>query len=170
MTTTTLATARSRALEPVQPGDLVVLIGAAASGKTTLLQDVPAHQIVSLDQLRAAVSEPGDQRATADALLLQHQILTARLRRGVTTYIDAVSGLPHHRLQLVDLARQHGRRPVAVLLRVPLDLCLARNARRPDHERVPEKVLCEQHAQTSAAAAALLGEGFAEIRYHRTGH
>ncbi|MFD0532277.1 hypothetical protein ACFQ1I_46155 [Kitasatospora arboriphila] len=72
------------------------MIGASGSGKSSMLLTVAPHQIVSLDQLRAVVSEPGDQTATADALLLQHQILTMRLRRGLTTFIDNVSCESHH--------------------------------------------------------------------------
>ncbi|MFG2823348.1 AAA family ATPase [Kitasatospora sp. NPDC048365] len=97
------------------------MIGASGSGKSTALATVAPHRIVSLDQLRAVVSVPGDQKATADALLLQHQILSMRLRRGLTTYIDNVSCESHHRRQLVDLAHAHGRRTVAVLVDAPLD-------------------------------------------------
>ncbi|MFJ6384697.1 AAA family ATPase [Kitasatospora sp. NPDC092039] len=168
--TTTLATTRARTLDPVEPGDVVVMIGPSASGKSTALLSVPPHQIVSLDQLRAVASAPGDQAATADALLLQHQILSMRLRRGLTTFVDNVSCESHHRLQLVDLAHAHGRRAVAVLTDAPLDLCLARNSSRPDHQRVPEDVLRYQHRMARSARALLLHEGFDEIRHHRTGH
>ncbi len=58
------------------------MIGAGGSGRSTLLATVPPHRIVSLDRLRAVVSEPGDQDSTADAVLLQNQILAMRLRRG----------------------------------------------------------------------------------------
>ncbi|MFB7675286.1 AAA family ATPase [Kitasatospora purpeofusca] len=157
-------------LAPAESGDLVVMIGASGSGKSTLLATVPPHRIVSLDRLRAVVSEPGDQAATADALLLQHQILSMRLCRGETTYVDNVSCEVHHRLQLVDLAHAHGRRAVAVLTDAPLELCLARNAARPDQERVPQDVLRWQHRMARSARELLPGEGWDEIRHHRTGH
>ncbi|MET9183131.1 AAA family ATPase [Kitasatospora aureofaciens] len=155
-------------LDPVEPGDLVVMIGCSASGKSSLLAAVPAHQIVSLDRLRAVASEPGDQDSTADAVLLQHQILGMRLRRAKTSIVDNTSVEPQHRLQLVELAHQYGRRCVAGWVDAPLLTCLARNAVRPDHERVPEDVLRWQHAMARAARLTLPGEGFDEIRHHRT--
>ena len=115
------------ALAPIEPGDLVVMIGASGSGKSTLLATVPPHRIVSLDRLRAVVSEPGDQDSTADAVLLQNQILAMRLRRGLTTWVDNTSAEAHHRAQLVELGHQHGRRVVAAWVDVPLAVCLARN-------------------------------------------
>ncbi|WP_344641262.1 AAA family ATPase [Kitasatospora cystarginea] len=156
-------------LDPVEPGDLVVMIGASGSGKFTTLLTIPPHQIVSLDQPRAVVSEPGDQAATPDAVLLQHQILSMRLRRGLTTFVDNVSCESHHRLQLVELAHAHGRRAVAILTDAPLDLCLTRNSSRPDHQRVPEDVLRWQHRMACSARDLLPREGFDEIRHHRVG-
>ncbi|MFC8454198.1 AAA family ATPase, partial [Kitasatospora sp. NPDC057223] len=82
-------------------------------------------------RLAAPRRKPGDQTATAEAVLLQHQILLARLRRGATTYVDNTSLAPHHRAQLVELAHQHGRRVVAVHCDAPLPLCIERNQARP---------------------------------------
>ncbi|MFF8775071.1 AAA family ATPase [Kitasatospora sp. NPDC015120] len=168
-----MTTTHPRALETVRTaGDLVAVIGASASGKTTLLTaaGIPSHRIVSLDRLRAAVSEPGDQSATPDAVLLQHHILTMRLRRGLTTYVDNTSVEAAHRLQLVGLAHQHGCRAVAIHLDLPLPDCLARNARCAAEARVPEDVLRYQHRMARDARDLLPREGWDEIRHHRTGH
>ncbi|WP_329492541.1 AAA family ATPase (plasmid) [Kitasatospora sp. NBC_01246] len=157
----------ARWLASTRPGDLVVLIGASGAGKTTLLGSVPPHRVVSLDALRAGVSEPGDQSATPDAAVLQHLLLTMRLRRGATTYTDSTSVDIHHRAQLVGLARQFGVRPVALLVGTELEVCLQRNAARPPATRVPEDEVRRQHALALAAVATLPGEGFAEILHHR---
>ncbi|RKE02926.1 AAA family ATPase [Streptomyces sp. TLI_171] len=157
-------------LDPVPEGALVLMIGPPASGKTTLLREVPAHEVVSLDRLRAAVSRPGDQTATADALLLQQQILTMRLRRGETTYVDNCSLTPSHREQLTWLARQFARPTVAVLVDAPFDQLVLRNYARPDHARVPEDFLRAAHRLGRDARQQLADEGFGEIRHHRTGN
>lgn len=156
-------------LDLVQPGDLVVMIGASGSGKTTLLNAVPPHQIVSLDQLRATVSSPGDQSATPDALLIHNQILTMRLRRGKTTYADNTSVLAAHRLRLLRLAYQYGRRAIAVTVDTPLATCLHRNAQRADEQRVPDDVVRLQHRLADAARTRLSEEGFAAV-HHLPGH
>ncbi|MFC8455192.1 AAA family ATPase [Kitasatospora sp. NPDC057223] len=76
----------------------------------------------------------------------------------------------HHRAQLVELAHQHGRRVVAVHCDAPLPLCIERNQARPVERRVPEDVLRRQHRMARSAREFLAGEGFDEIREHRTGH
>ncbi|MFE2727048.1 AAA family ATPase [Kitasatospora sp. NPDC059327] len=162
-----MTTDQARPLDPVQPGDVVCMIGCAASGKSSALRTVPPHQIVSLDRLRAVVSAPGDQDATADAVLLQHQILLARLRRGATTYVDNTSLSAHHRAQLVELAHQYGRRVIAAHFDAPLPLCVERNRARPAEQRVPEDVLRHQHRMSRSARELLAGEGFDEVRLHR---
>ncbi|MER5638164.1 AAA family ATPase [Kitasatospora sp. NPDC002227] len=157
-------------LGPVRAGDAVVMIGASGSGKSSLLAGVQ-DQVVSLDRLRALISAAGDQSATADAILLQHQLLTMRLSRGRTTYIDNVSSLSHHRRHLVDLAHAHGRRAVALWVDTPVETSVQRNALRPDHLRVPEDVLREQHREIGDAAELLellRVEGFDEILHHRS--
>ncbi|MFF2123462.1 AAA family ATPase [Kitasatospora sp. NPDC058184] len=156
-------------LDLVRPGDLVVMIGASASGKSTLLTNVPSHQVVSLDRLRAAVSEPGDQGATPDALLIHNQIIATRLRRGKTTYADNTSVLAAHRVRLVRLARQYGRRAVAITVDTPLDTCLHRNAQRPDEQRVPDVVVRLQHRLAAVVRTRLSEEGFAAV-HHVRGH
>ncbi|MFJ1757289.1 AAA family ATPase [Kitasatospora sp. NPDC088134] len=155
-------------LTPVDEGSLVVMIGPPAAGKTTLLREVPAHQVVSLDLLRAAASRPGDQTATADALLLQQQILTMRLRRGETTYVDNCSLTPGHREQLLWLARQFARPTVAVTVDAPYDQLALRNCVRPAEQRVPEDFLRAAHRLARDARPLLEAEGFDEIRHYRT--
>ncbi|MFD8599196.1 AAA family ATPase [Kitasatospora sp. NPDC059646] len=157
-------------LDPVPDGALVLMIGAPASGKSTLLRDIPTHQVVSLDRLRAAVSRPGDETATADALLLQQQILTMRLRRGETTYVDNCSVLAEHRQPILWLARQYSRPTIAVLVDAPLDQLLQRNARRDDAQRVPEDFVRAAHRFARDARHHLAREQVDEIRRHTSGH
>ncbi|MET9656801.1 ATP-binding protein [Streptomyces sp. NPDC006510] len=71
---------------------LIVLIGAAGSGKSTWASTWPSTQVLELDQFRAMVSdEAGDQSATLSAVNVMHTVLEARLARKRTTVIDATS-------------------------------------------------------------------------------
>lgn len=157
---------------------LVVLIGVAGSGKSTYAARWPAQQVLSLDALRAAVADDEcDQDATGDAAAVLHAIAAARLRRRLTTVIDATNVEAGVREHLVALATAHGMPAVAVVvLDVPLEVCRARNAARPGPRagarwgrRVPDEVLVAQHEHLHASLPALRDEGFAEITVHRPG-
>ncbi|MFB7828173.1 AAA family ATPase [Streptomyces hydrogenans] len=71
---------------------VVVLIGAAGSGKSTFASTWNPSQVLELDHFRAMVSdEPGDQQATADAVAAMRTVLEARLARKKTTVVDSTS-------------------------------------------------------------------------------
>jgi len=145
---------------------LVVLVGAAGAGKSTWCVDhVAAHQVVSLDRLRALVADdPGDQSATPDAVELGTRLVTARLGRGLpVTVVDATNLDPAHRRDLITLAARHHGAAVAVTFTTPLAQCLRRNAHRPGSRRVPEAVLRAQHAAFQAALDTLPVEGFTGV-------
>jgi protein phosphatase len=112
---------------------LVVLIGAAGSGKSTLALDCFAReQILSSDECRRVVcGNPNDQTANEPAFALLNQRLDARLAAGLTTVIDATNTDSRIRIDYASRAAAHGLRPVAVVLRTPLDVCLARQLARP---------------------------------------
>src|SRR6476659_9204776 len=71
---------------------LVVLVGPAASGKTTWAEaNFASHQVVSTDRLRTLVGEgEDDQRASPDAFRLLDAVLHARLQRRLTTVVDTL--------------------------------------------------------------------------------
>jgi predicted kinase len=146
------------------PADaLVLLVGAAGSGKSTwAAARFRASQVVSSDDLRARVSDdPTDQDATREAFAILHAIARARLRRGLLTVVDATNLLAASRRPLLELAVRHGRPMVAVVFDVPLTELLARNARR---ERVvPDAIVRRHHAQKREALVALPGEGYLAI-------
>lgn len=71
---------------------LVVLIGAAGSGKSTWASTWPATQVLELDRFRALVSDDsGCQEATCDAVFALEAVLEARLARRKMTVVDATS-------------------------------------------------------------------------------
>src|SRR6059058_1641801 len=112
---------------------LVVLIGASGSGKSTFGR---AHfkptEVISSDYCRGLVSDDeNDQSATGAAFDLLHHIVGVRLSRGLLTVVDATNVQPEARQALVGLAREHDVLPVAIVLDLPEQTCLERNATRP---------------------------------------
>ena len=144
------------------PSDaLVLLIGVAASGKSTFAR---AHfaptEVLSSDQLRAMITDdPGAQGATDDAFDLLHRILAMRLRRGRLTVVDATNVEAWAREQLLAVARHHRRPAVAIVLDLPLRVALERNAARAGH-RPPPAAIRRQHRWLTDSLASLSHEGF----------
>ncbi|MEW1699474.1 MULTISPECIES: AAA family ATPase [unclassified Streptomyces] len=143
---------------------LICLIGAAGSGKTTLASTWEPTQVLSLDHYREIVSDQaGDQGASGDAVFVLQRVLEARLRRGLTSVIDATNCDKTTRNGLVQTARRYGIPTVAVLMATPLQVCLARNAARPADRRVPEDTVRAQHRAAADAHPRLHHEGFDHI-------
>ncbi|MFH9438949.1 AAA family ATPase [Streptomyces rochei] len=140
---------------------LIVLIGASGSGKSTLARTWPASQVLSLDDLRGAVSDdPGDQGATGDAADVLKLILERRMARKLNTVIDATNVEQSVRVELVMAAKRHGMPTVAVIVATPLPVCLERQGPRPANRRVPEDVVRAQHQAMVASHQRLAAEGF----------
>ncbi len=123
---------------------LVLLVGAAGSGKSTWAgeryRDV---EVVSSDALRAVVgSGTADLDASDDAFRLLDQIVEGRTRRGLTVVVDTLGLDPVRRAAWAALARAAGLPLVAVVLDTPAALCRARNAARD--RPVPAPVLAGQ--------------------------
>ena len=86
---------------------IVVLAGAAGSGKSTWAAErFRTAEIVSSDALRAAVgSGPSDLDASVEAFALLDQIVSARIRRSLTTVIDTLGLDRERRADYLRLAR-----------------------------------------------------------------
>jgi len=145
---------------PIPPGALVLLVGAAGSGKSTwAARHMPPTAVLSSDAFRALVAgDPADQEATPDAFRVLHAVARARLKRGLITVIDATNLTDGARRPLLALAAARGRPVIAVVFAVPLERALAQNAARAGR-RVPEAVVRMHHAQLPAAIAALRRAG-----------
>ena len=115
---------------------LVVLVGASGSGKSTFAAThFPPTETISSDFCRGLVADdPNDQDATEDAFAVLHEIAGRRLRRGRLTVVDATNVQREARAALLQVARAHDLFAVAVVLDVPEEVCIARNASRPDRE------------------------------------
>jgi protein phosphatase len=154
-----------------RPG-LVVLIGAAGAGKTTLAARLfGPDEVISSDTLRAAVSgDAADQRATRPAFAILHREVARRLAEGGLVVVDATSVERAARRALLLRASAARAPAIAVVLALPPDLVQARNAARPGRP-VPRDVV-ERHLARMAglfatgdrgAVETLRGEGFAGV-------
>ena len=135
---------------------LVVLVGAAGSGKSTFAaRHFAPDEVLSSDAFRALISgDPANQAATKPAFAALHRAVVARLRSRRLTVIDATNVQPHARRSLVARAAEAGVPVVAIVLDLPAEVVLARNAAR-QATAVPEPAV---RAQLDALAATLAAD------------
>jgi alkanesulfonate monooxygenase SsuD/methylene tetrahydromethanopterin reductase-like flavin-dependent oxidoreductase (luciferase family)/predicted kinase len=124
--------------------EIVVLVGASGSGKSTWAAGrYASNEIVSSDALRAAVGTgEADLDASTDAFTVLDVIVSARLRRRLTTVIDTLGLDDRRRLGYLEAARAAGLRTTAVVFDTQPALCRARNRRRD--RPVPAPALAAQ--------------------------
>ncbi|WP_298344747.1 polynucleotide kinase-phosphatase [Ferrimicrobium sp.] len=148
---------------------LVVLVGVSGSGKSTFAaQHFLRTEVVSSDFCRALVSDDeNDQSATKAAFDVLDYIVEQRLELGKLTVVDATNVQVEARKSLIDLARRHHVLAVAIVLDMPIDLCVARNGARMDRQFGPH-VLRNQSSQLQRSLRRLRREGFHRV-YHLTG-
>ena len=148
---------------PLPDPALVVLIGAAGSGKSTWALDrYRRAEVVSSDDLRGVVgSGPADLDASTDAFDLLERIVAARLSRGLTTVVDTLGLDVERRIGWRDAARAAGLPAVVVLVETTGDECRRRNALRD--RPVPAPVLTEQVRRAAAARDVLGSEGWDHV-------
>jgi protein phosphatase len=143
----------------VPAGALVVLIGAAASGKSTFAAShFVADDVVSSDRLRAEMKgAPTDEVVFAEL----HRRSQARLAAGLLVVVDATNTDWMWRAALLTDARRHGRPAIAIVFNLPVEVCLAHNAARS--RTVPASVIRRQVADVTRDVERLDLEGFAAV-------
>jgi polynucleotide kinase-phosphatase len=119
---------------PIPALSLVVLVGPSGSGKSTFARaHFKSTEVLSSDAFRAMVRDDELRLdATQDAFEVLHLVARRRLAAGLLTVVDATNVHAEDRKQLVELARSMHVLPVAIVLDVDVDLCIARNDTRPD--------------------------------------
>ena len=148
---------------------VVVLVGAAGSGKSTFAARWFApDEILSSDSLRERISgDAADQRHTRTVFAVIGKALDARLAAGRLTVIDATNLRARDRRPSLAAATRHRVPAVAIVLALSPEIVHARNAGR---ERVVDPEVVDRHLATLGPtdAAALLDEGFASVTILRT--
>jgi predicted kinase len=150
---------------------LVVLIGAAGAGKTTLAARLfEPTEILSSDALREAVSgDPADQRANRPTFRILHREVGRRLAAGRLVVVDATNVEPGARAALLGLARAAGTAAIAIAIVAPAAEVHRRNAARAG--RVVPSAVVDRHlgrldelgGDPAEIAARLLADGFAAV-------
>lgn len=150
------------------PGAAVLLIGPSGAGKSTFAaRHFAATEVLSSDAMRAMVADdPNDQQATEAAFELLHTALSLRLARRRLTVVDATNVEGWARQRPLAIARRQRRPAVAIVLDLPLDICLKRNASRPKPR--PAAAIRRQHRSLAGSLESLAAEGFAATWVLRT--
>jgi predicted kinase len=140
-------------------GVVVLAIGLPGSGKSTWFKRRGITPLSS-DLLRTILFDNiTEQRYQHLVFTTLRSLLRARLIAKMPwNYVDATNLSPHERRQWIKMAKSFGYEPQAVFFDVPVEVCLARNARR---ERVvPEDVMQRMAAKLKPPT---FDEGFAKI-------
>ena len=149
---------------------LVVLIGAAGTGKSTLAARLfAADEIVSSDALRALISgDEADQRVSGLAFRILHRTVGRRLARGQLTVVDATNTDAAVRRPLVARARAAGLPVTAIVLDIERSIVTRQNAGR---SRIVDDEVIDRHlaAVRRTVDGDVLGrEGFDQVVVLRT--
>jgi alkanesulfonate monooxygenase SsuD/methylene tetrahydromethanopterin reductase-like flavin-dependent oxidoreductase (luciferase family)/predicted kinase len=139
---------------------LIVLVGASGSGKSTWAASrYRPQEIVSSDTLRGVVgSGPYDLDASVDAFALLEQIVTARIRRGLTTVVDTLGTDTERRRNW--LAQARAARLPAVALTFRMDAAECRRRNRSRDRPVPAPVLEAQLRRMRDVPGEVAAEGW----------
>ena len=150
---------------------LVVLVGAAGAGKSTLAARLFARdEVLSSDAQRALLTgDEADQAVTKTAFAILHRQLAQRMAAGRTTVVDATNVTSFARRSLVRRATAAGVPSVAIVLDLAPELVMARNATRLGRI-VPEAAVRRQLADLarSLRRGDLESDGFAAVHHIRT--
>ncbi|MEU8357601.1 polynucleotide kinase-phosphatase [Nonomuraea sp. NPDC048882] len=147
---------------------LVVLVGVSGSGKSTFAsKHFKPTQVISSDYCRGLVSDDvNDQSATPAAFDLLHHIVGVRLARGLFTVVDATNVQYQARRSLIDLAKRHDVLADAIVLDVPEELAIERNAGRPERD-FGAGVVIRQRKDLRRSLGKIQRDGFRRVHMLR---
>jgi predicted kinase len=150
---------------------LIVLCGAAGSGKSTFAQRlVESHQqqglkvtsIVSSDYCRALVSDDEtNQQVNRDSFDLFHYIIYKRMLQGRLTIADSTALQAEARHRMLGLARRHNYYTCIFVFDIPIEICILQDQARP--RTVGEQVISYHTNQLQQVLADIRGEGWHQV-------
>ena len=150
---------------------LVVLVGAAGAGKSTLAaRHFAPEQVLSSDAQRALLAgDEADQAVTKTAFAILHRRLARRMAERLTTVVDATNVTSFARRSLVRRASAHDVPAIAIVLDLAPPLVLGRNAARQGRQ-VPEQAVRRQLADLARSLRRdeLEADGFAAVHHLRS--
>ena len=159
---------------------VIILIGVPASGKSSLAEKMlrassPSSQdsrslthgqtqLISPDRIRASLyGSASTQGDWAEIWAQVQQEFTRASKSQQSVIYDATNYKREYRKNIIDLAKEHGFRPITgVWLDVPLWICLSRNEMRD--RIVPDDVVIEMY-RTLSYNPPTLSEGFDRILF-----
>lgn len=143
---------------------LVLLIGPSGAGKSTFaVAHFRTTEIVSSDALRAMLADdPSNQDASAEAFGVLSILANGRLKRRLTTVIDATNLRAANRRRFRQLAARYGIPTVAIAFDLPAELFAAHNEQRPDRV-VDSDVVADQTERMREAMTDLQNEDYAAL-------
>jgi predicted kinase len=152
----------------IEVPSLVVLIGAAGAGKSTFAaRHFADEEVLSSDRYRRLVSgDEANQAATRAAFKRLHRDLEIRLANGLLTVIDATSVQSHARRGLLARAAAAGVSTTAIVLDLPAETVVARNAARPARTvdlEIVRRQLAGVREALDGPDPPLAREGFAQV-------
>ena len=143
---------------------LVLLVGPSGAGKSTFAAAYfRSSEIVSSDSLREMLTDDADdQGSSAEAFHILSLIVNGRLKRRLTTVVDATNLRAANRKSYARTAARYGVPAVAVAFDLGIAEYRARNAARPDR-LVGDLVVEDQAARMTDVLADLREEGHAAV-------
>ena len=138
---------------------IVVLVGLPGSGKSTYLERMGVGGLSSDAIRRLLADDETDQTIHVRVFQTLRYLLEQRLAIGrAVTYIDATNLTREERGPYLAIGRAWECEVEAVFFDVPLEVCLARNARRP--RVVPGEALAKMAAKLAPPSVE---EGFRRV-------
>ncbi len=121
---------------------MVTIIGTSGSGKSTFCRKhfLPT-EVLSSDTYRGYVCDDEDSLDVSDhAFEALHFMLSKRLELGRLTVVDATNVQKESRAPLLKIAQKWHALRIAIVLDIPQQVCMDRNALRPNRQFGPHVV------------------------------